>query len=583
MKKIFTLLFLMAFGFNSIHAQAIGDYGSILTGNWNGTTTWGIWNGATFAATTTPPDGSQNVFIQSGANVTVTAAVTFTKTLTMNGGNLVCGTSLITFSGTSVAIVRASTTGSVSGTPIMCPAATDVLTLTINASCSSGADGLNAASGKNHLVVASGVTYTLVSNRQVDNVDLVGTAVIDGTTRTLTVRGNISGTGESKGTVALRFGSGPKTISAVTFNNLTVNYSGTYTLNGSPTVNGILTLTANHLVLSTFNLTIGSAGSISGGASTSMIVTNSTGKLVMPVTGGAAKLFPIGTSTAPSYDPVTITAENSVTFTVGVSQTLSPAVNVTAKAVSRIWDLTATGAGITTLAFTPLSTTLNVNNTPGTAVYGHYKGGVWNERFASYASGTWTVTHPSAAGFSPFGVGVATAFNDVVLPIELTKFDVKRNQKTALLSWTTASEKNNAAFHIEQSINGRDYQTIGQVKGNGTTNAASNYTFIHTTPSVGINYYRLKQVDFDGTSTLSAVKSALFGKTGLVVKNTLANDAVNIIVGEDATTVSIFNMSGQQVLNQKVQGEQQLDVSRLPSGMYTIRTITGDVGRFVKH
>ena len=92
---------------------------------------------------------------------------------------------------------------------------------------------------------------------------------------------------------------------------------------------------------------------------------------------------------------------------------------------------------------------------------------------------------------------------------------------------------------MKQSTNGIDFQTIGQIKGQDTTTAVSTYTFEHNTPSVGINYYRLKQMDFNG--------------------------------------------SGQQVWSGKTIGAQSLNISHLPSGLYIIRTKTGDANRFVKN
>ena len=169
------------------------------------------------------------------------------------------------------------------------------------------------------------------------------------------------------------------------------------------------------------------------------------------------------------------------------------------------------------------------------------------------------------------------------LPVELVNFKGKAVNNTTVLTWKTASERNNQGFAIERSSNGTTYTAIGQVKGNGTTNAAHDYTFTDNTPSVNINYYRLRQTDFDGKETVSPVVAVLFGKNGLVVKNTLAHDAVTVIVSDAApVTVSIFNMAGQQMYASKVQGTQQIDVSAWVSGLYIVRTSTGEVSRFVK-
>jgi Secretion system C-terminal sorting domain len=191
----------------------------------------------------------------------------------------------------------------------------------------------------------------------------------------------------------------------------------------------------------------------------------------------------------------------------------------------------------------------------------------------------------SETGTQPGGTGGAgqVILTFTTTSVELTNLDAKRQDKSTLITWKTASEKDNAMFNVEQSTDGKTFKTIGEVKGNGTTASANNYSFEHLTPAVGVNYYRLKQMDYNGTETYSAVRSVVFGNNGLVVKNTLVKDVVTVIVNEEATsTVNIFNISGQQVMTAKAKGEQTLDVSTLPSGIYMIRTTTGDVSRFVK-
>jgi hypothetical protein len=171
----------------------------------------------------------------------------------------------------------------------------------------------------------------------------------------------------------------------------------------------------------------------------------------------------------------------------------------------------------------------------------------------------------------------------VVMPVELAYFEAKANQKAIVLNWKTESETNNAAFNIEQSTNGKDFQSIGQVKGNGTTNAAHTYTFTHEAPSVNTHYYRLKQVDVNGAFTYSPVRAVSFGKAKLVVKTTLVHDTLDLETDDNVpTSISIFNTSGQQVLTHKGQGVQRINVGSLPVGAYIIRTATGAEGRFVK-
>ena len=170
-----------------------------------------------------------------------------------------------------------------------------------------------------------------------------------------------------------------------------------------------------------------------------------------------------------------------------------------------------------------------------------------------------------------------------VLPIELSKFNVKKADKSVMLSWATASEKNNDHFDIQKSSNGTQFQTIGQVKGSGTNLSGASYNFDDKNPSVGVAYYRLKQVDSDGKYAHTAVRSILFGKSKIAVFSTIAKERISLTVSEDQTVpFDIINLNGQTVLTGKAIGQYTIDISSLHSGMYFIRTEGGETTRFVK-
>ena len=189
---------------------------------------------------------------------------------------------------------------------------------------------------------------------------------------------------------------------------------------------------------------------------------------------------------------------------------------------------------------------------------------------------------------TPFGSSVVYLDNiffwkNAVIPVELTAFKAKIVNSTTVLNWQTASERDNQGFTIERSNNGTSYNAIGQVKGNGTTSVVHDYTFTDTDPSVGINYYRLRQADFNGKETLSPVVSVILGKNGLVLKGNLVHNVLDVTVNDEkARTLSIYNMIGQQVFVAKVQGTQRLDISNLATGLYIIATDKGETERFVK-
>ncbi len=84
------------------------------------------------------------------------------------------------------------------------------------------------------------------------------------------------------------------------------------------------------------------------------------------------------------------------------------------------------------------------------------------------------------------------------LPVELISFTGKKVDDLNELTWTTASEENNAGFEIEKSEDGVNWEIIGWVEGRGTSNELNEYIFLDRLPFLGDNYYRLKQVDVDG-------------------------------------------------------------------------------------
>jgi hypothetical protein len=99
------------------------------------------------------------------------------------------------------------------------------------------------------------------------------------------------------------------------------------------------------------------------------------------------------------------------------------------------------------------------------------------------------------------------------LPVELLNFEVAKIGSTSELSWITASETNNDFFAIERSVDGVNFEEIGTVDGNGTTSSTSYYNYTDQSPVTGINYYRLRQVDFDGGYEYSEVKWVEFAGT----------------------------------------------------------------------
>ncbi len=111
------------------------------------------------------------------------------------------------------------------------------------------------------------------------------------------------------------------------------------------------------------------------------------------------------------------------------------------------------------------------------------------------------VTSDPITSFSPFTIGTTNMNN--ILPITLLSFQAQVVDGLVRTEWITASEINNDFFTIERSKDGENWEDIGTVDGAGDSNVQLSYAFIDDAPYTGISYYRLRQTDFDGTTTVS--------------------------------------------------------------------------------
>lgn len=102
--------------------------------------------------------------------------------------------------------------------------------------------------------------------------------------------------------------------------------------------------------------------------------------------------------------------------------------------------------------------------------------------------------------YQPFLSDVPGCPSKLPLPVELTYFKGKATaEQTALLEWETASERNASHFQVQRSKDAKTFESLATIKAAGTTNARQTYSYTDTKPAYGVNYYRLIQVDNDGT------------------------------------------------------------------------------------
>lgn len=169
------------------------------------------------------------------------------------------------------------------------------------------------------------------------------------------------------------------------------------------------------------------------------------------------------------------------------------------------------------------------------------------------------------------------------LPVELMKFDAHQTKEEIIkLEWTTATEINNERFEIERSQNGRDFNLIGEITGQGNSIAQHNYSYIDTNPQEGTNYYRLKQMDFDGQYEYSKTVSIDLKegeRYGAFYPNPTSLGIVSLdynLPEHKELNIAYFEISGKLIDELPVEMEEgrgrlNLNISNLKTGIYLVR------------
>lgn len=168
------------------------------------------------------------------------------------------------------------------------------------------------------------------------------------------------------------------------------------------------------------------------------------------------------------------------------------------------------------------------------------------------------------------------------LPVVLTRFGAQALGAVVAVNWATASEQRSASFEVERSSDGSTFTKIGQVAAAGTTSQVHQYQLLDRAPLGGLSYYRLRQVDLDGTMHYSSVVAVqAVGPVAAPLLTLAPNPTTGRVVVQlvqaiaQPATLQVLDVLGRTVYQQGLAAaatqEQTLELQALPAGVYLVR------------
>jgi len=339
---------------------------------------------------------------------------------------------------------------------------------------------------------------------------------------------------------------------------VTVQGGYAVTLSSAVYLSGSLTLTDGIINTTSANLlTINDGGSVSGGSNTSHIdgpvAKVGDGNFIFPV-GDGDKWARLGLSDLSASETFTVeyhksTPADNTTYSYPLTKVsdnewwqIDRAGTATAD-VTYYWE-DSKWSGIGNFDDLRLAH-WNTTSSKWEVETGTYTN-TGNASLSSVESGTLKVTGVSS--FSPFAPGTIDNQSNT-LPIELVSFDLLKQDEGVQLNWVTASELNNSGFEIQRSKDVEEWEVLGFVEGAGISNSIKTYSFIDKTPLVA-NYYRLKQIDFDGSFVFSPTKYINIDRSitiSLYPNPTTQSICISGVAPERVSKIYLFNNMGRLI------------------------------------
>ncbi len=522
----------------NLPAPAAGDYRSVVvTGLWSDASSWQVYNGSAWVAAAAAPTSSDGqVTISVGDSIRMNTAVTFDQVVVESG-----------------AILAIFNTGAATTFTLNDGAGTDILNngklyVSVNATLT-GAGTMQNNYGGQFILRNQGILAVNTTNE--------GTMSITGT-------GNIqNATFTNNGSVTLvNFTLNLNSATLINNDSINIAYNadaffattaGTGTFINSP---GAVIYKSSATGIGWVNSTVAfsNGGKVKGvGQYNFLNTTTDTGSI------------------APGNSPGILTVNPS--FITGKTPTINLEINSTGAVAGTNYDQ---------LLFSTVNF-LNTNVTGATLNVTDYVNDAIGTVYTLVSSPSGSITGPFASVHLSPSLGNLTYTSNSVtvqkislIPLALTfgDFTATPGRRQVVLHWNTLQELNAAYFIVEHSADGQHFSGIGTIQAKGNSAGRSEYAFTHTAPLLNAgNYYRLKEVDKNGTSRYSATRNVYCEETGTLVMlaPNPVRDMLQVTVLSENINIEISNQEGKLIQSLFLaKGTHLVNLADLPAGTYQL-------------
>lgn len=383
----------------------------------------------------------------------------------------------------------------------------------------------------------------------------------------------------------------------------TVSFDNSLTMSGI-TVNALKFIGPNAKFIGDVTVASTAENAISGLSATSFV----NGTLTRAINASGTYLFPVATGSGSSEKTTTVTfrpntlagtTRLAVRYNSGTPSGSAPNVNISGNSISAVLnggfltlspDQQPTGGTYSLSTAIKGSTNTVANPLRYILIKRQDSSSPWifqgdnTEAATATGTGAANIVGVSLSGitsFSDFAIGIGTG--PVTLPVTFGKFTATAQTNSVHLHWETTSERNSDKFIVERSTDGQQFSAIGQRKAQGSSDRITSYDLQDQNPPTGTSYYRLQQVDLDGTATFSAIRAITMELPDLIPRiypNPASGDIHIQGLPTGKATLQWYQANGKLVATSTLQYQTTTVPQQLKNGLYLLKISTAEGRQF---